>query len=498
MSSSASYSPLSVYGSSLALLTDLYQLTMAQAYWANQLTEVESVFHLFFRRMPFYGGFTVAAGLESVIEWVKRFEVTADDIAYLRQLKNPAGKDLFEEGFLHYLKNLRFTGNIDAVPEGTVVFPQQPLIRVQAPLIQAQLFETALLNLINFPTLIATKAARMLLAAQGEEILEFGVRRAQGIDGGLTASRAAYLGGCSATSNVLAGKLLDIPVRGTHAHSWVMAFDDELASFEAYAKAMPDNSLFLVDTYNTLKGVEHAIEVAKRIKANGHEFLGIRLDSGDLAYLSIQSRTLLDEAGFKDAVIVASNELDEILISELKRQGAKINVWGIGTHLVTGGSQPALDGVYKLSALRNKQGEWEDKIKLSEQPIKVTTPGILQVRRYKKGEENVADCIYDMRDPPKDNCTIIDQHDPTKPILAKADWSYADLLIPVYRNGKCVYASPALKEMRETTLKNLEGFAVGIKRFFNPHIYSSGLESSLYYKKLGLIKRIREQISSGV
>lgn len=496
--SSLPYSPLSIYGSSLALLTDLYQLTMAQAYWANNLTEMDSVFHLFFRRMPFYGGFTVAAGLEAVIEWIKRFEITADDIAYLRQLKNPAGKALFEEKFLDYLAQLRFTGHLDAVPEGTIVFPQQPLLRIQAPLIQAQLFETALLNLINFPTLIATKAARMCLAAQGEEILEFGVRRAQGVDGGLTASRSAYIGGCTATSNVLAGKILNIPVRGTHAHSWVMAFDDELTSFQAYANVMPDNSLFLVDTYNTIKGVEHAITIGKEIKKRGHKFLGIRLDSGDLAYLSIQSRTMLDEAGFKDALIVASNELDEILISELKRQGAKINVWGIGTHLATGGNQPALDGVYKLSALKNSQGEWIDKIKLSEQPIKVTNPGILQVRRYSKEGENIADCIFDVRNPIGEKCNIIDQHDPTKQIVTKASWLHTDLLQPIIKSGRCIYEMPKLEEIRQNTLKNLAGFPVGIKRFFNPHVYNSGLESSLYYKKLDLIKRIRQQISSGV
>lgn len=470
---------------------------MAQGYWSKNITQKESVFHLFFRRMPFQGGFVVAAGLQMVIEWLCEFRASDEDINYLASLKSLKGSPLFEESFLKYLSTLVFTGHLDAVPEGTVVFPQQPLIRVEAPLIQGQLFETAFLNLLNFSTLIATKAARMCLAAQGEPILEFGLRRAQGIDGGLSASRAAYIGGCSATSNLLAGKLLGIPVKGTHAHSWVMAFDQEIEAFEAYAEAMPDNVLFLVDTYNSLKGVEHAIKVAKTLREKGHRFLGIRLDSGDLAQLSIQSRKMLDEAGFQDAVIVASNELDEILISELKRQGAKINVWGIGTNLVTGGTQPALDGVYKLSALRDPGGKWENKIKLSEQLLKVTNPGILQVRRYKHNGENVADLMYDIKEPLQEPCVIIDSFDPTRQTQVNPAWSAQDLLVPIFRNGKCIYESPSLPEIRQATIQNLSEFPVGIKRFYNPHVYAIGLESSLYYKKQDLIKKIRRQVSLG-
>ncbi len=488
----------SLYGTSLGLLTDLYQLTMAQGYFSENLTDKEAVFHLFFRRMPFQGGFAITAGLQHVIEWIENFKVSSDDVRYLSTLKGAEGSPLFTEAFLDYFSQLRFTGNIEALPEGSVAFSHHPLIRVQAPLIQAQLLETPLLNLVNFASLIATKAARVCLAAQGEPILEFGIRRAQGVDGAMTASRSAYIGGCSATSNVLAGKIYGIPVKGTHAHSWVMAFETELEAFEAYARAMPENALFLVDTYASLKGVENAILVAKKMRDMGKRFLGIRLDSGDLAYLSIQSRAMLDAAGFPDAVIVASNELDEILISELKRQGAKINVWGVGTNLVTAGNQPALDGVYKLSALRDPGGEWEDKIKLSEQLVKVTTPGILQSRRYKKNGENVADALYDIRQEPRSGGMIIDPFDPTRQIIIDPSWTYEDLLKPIFKEGKNVYKQPSLEEIRRETSRNLSQFNLGIKRFYNPHVYTRGLESSLYFKKLDLIKRIRQEISAGV
>lgn len=344
-----------LYGQSLALLTDLYQLTMSYAYWKMGLDRKEAVFHLFFRRHPFRGGFTVAAGLEWAIQFLNNFKFESSDLDYLATLKGANGEPLFEPAFFDYLAKMRFSCNVDAIPEGTVVFPYEPLVRVQGPLIQCQILESPLLNLINFSTLIATKAARICIAAQGDSVIEFGLRRAQGIDGSLTASRAAYIGGCDSTSSLLAGKLLDIPVKGTHSHSWIMVFDEELEAFQTYAKCMPDNCVFLVDTYDSLEGVKKAIEVGKWLREQGKKMLGIRLDSGDLAYLSIKTRQLLDEAGFKDAFIVASNELDETLISELKRQGAQIAVWGVGTHLVTAKDQPALDGVYKLSALRDPE-----------------------------------------------------------------------------------------------------------------------------------------------
>ena len=309
---------------------------------------------------------------------------------------------------------MKFTCDVEAMPEGSVAFPYEPLLRIQGPLIQCQILESPLLNLINFPSLIATKAARLRIAAKDDQILEFGLRRAQGIDGILTASRAAYIGGCNATSNVLAGKLFGIPVKGTHSHSWVMVFDDELESFKAFAQEMPANSVFLVDTYNTLEGVKKAIEVGHWLQSIGKKLKGIRLDSGDLAELSIKSRKLLDDAGFQETFILASNELDETLISDLKRQGAQINIWGVGTNLVTSKDQPALDGVYKLSAIRNPGEPWEYKLKLSEQMIKVSNPGILQVKRFNNKNINVADMVYDIHTDLGQNMTMVDPFDPTK------------------------------------------------------------------------------------
>ena len=352
-----------IYKESLALLTDLYQLTMSYGYWKTGLDRKEAVYHLFFRRAPFQGGFTVAAGLEAAIDYLENFHFDESDLHYLADLKNSEGGRSFPDDFLDYLFNLKFSCDVDAMPEGTIAFPYEPLLRIKGPLIQCQILESPLLNLINFPTLIATKAARIRIAAKDDQIIEFGLRRAQGIDGSITASRAAYIGGCSATSNVLAGKLFGIPVRGTHSHSWVMVFDDELESFQTLAENMPANSVFLVDTYDSLEGVKKAIQVGKWLKKKGKTLKGIRLDSGDLAYLSIKSREMLDKAGFPDAAIVASNELDETLISDLKRQGAQVGVWGVGTNLVTSKDQPALDGVYKLSALRDPGGPLEIQVK---------------------------------------------------------------------------------------------------------------------------------------
>lgn len=486
--------PLSIYGQSLALLTDLYELTMAYGYWKQKLDQKEAVFHLFFRRAPFKGGFTLASGLEAVIQFIEHFHFDASDLAYLETLSGPDGQPYFTKEFLDYLHALRFTGHLDAVPEGTVIFPYEPILRVQAPLIQAQILETALLNLTNFPTLIATKAARICLAAQGDPVSEFGIRRAQGIDGGLTASRAAYIGGCESTSNLLAGKLYGIPVKGTHAHSWIMVFDTELESFQSYAEALPSNCIFLVDTYDTLDGVKRAIQVGNWLKQQGKKMLGIRLDSGDLADLSQKSRQLLDQAGFQDAIIVASNELDETLISELKRQGAKITLWGVGTNLVTGKEQPALDGVYKLSALRDPGQPWKYKIKLSEQMAKVSNPGILQVKRFYSEKENVADVIYDIHHPIAPNSQFVDPLDPTHEWILKEGLHSRDLLQPIFKEGKRVYELPSLKEIQQHTQKELALFKVGIKRFINPHLYLVGMEKSLYDLKINLIKQLRGSI----
>lgn len=489
------FSITSLYRQSLALLTDFYQLTMSYGYWKAGIDQKEAVFHLFFRKSPFQGGFTVAAGLEPVVHFLENFHFDDSDLHYLANLKGENELPYFCNQFLDYLKSLKFSCDIDAMPEGSIVFPYEPLVRVQGPLVLCQLLESPLLNLINFPTLIATKAARICIAAKGDSIIEFGLRRAQGIDGALTASRAAYIGGCDSTSNVLSGKLFGIPVKGTHSHSWVMVFDEELEAFQTYAKYLPSHCVFLVDTYDTIEGVKKSIEVGKWLKANGKKLLGIRLDSGDLADLSIKSRKLLDEAGFQDAIIVASNELDEIIISELKRQGAQITVWGVGTNLITAKNQPALDGVYKLSAIRDNKGFWKYKLKLSEQMIKVTNPGILQVRRYKTAQENIADVIYDIHTDINQTCLLIDPLDPTRQKILKDGLQYEDLLKPIFRKGKRIYELPPLNEIRAKTQNELERFSVGIKRFINPHQYPVGLEKSLYNSKIDLIKKIRNHKS---
>jgi nicotinate phosphoribosyltransferase len=480
-------------GSSLALLTDLYQLTMAEAAWKEGLWESEAVFHLSFRKAPFAGGFTICAGLGPVLELLRSWQIGDDDLAFLSTLTGQGGGPLFARDFLAALRGLRLSLDLDAVPEGTVVFPHEPLLRVQGPVAQCMLLESALLNLINFQTLIATKSARICLAARGEPVLEFGLRRAQGIDGALGASRAAFIGGAAATSNVLAGKRFGIPVRGTHAHSWVMLFDDEPAAFRAYARALPGNCVFLVDTYDTLSGVRHAIEVGLALRDQGHELHGIRLDSGDLAWLSLEARRLLDAAGFPRTAIVASNDLDEQLIQSLKEQGAAISVWGVGTRLVTGHGDPALGGVYKLSAMRKKGGGWQHRIKLSEQPIKVSTPGVLGVRRFfhdAPGRPLIADGVYDVHQgfgAPE----VIDLLDPQrrKPIPPGA--SSEELLVPVLRAGAQVYAEPPLAEVRARALAELGRLDFTHKRLLNPHAYPVGLAPGLHAYRAGLIEQQR-------
>ncbi|TAF66931.1 MAG: nicotinate phosphoribosyltransferase [Cytophagales bacterium] len=482
-----------LYGASLALLTDLYQLTMSYGYWKAGMAEKEAVFHLYFRKNPFQGGFTIACGLEYVIHYLQNFAFTPDDIQYLASLQGNDDKPLFEKGFLDYLQQIEFSCDIDAIPEGTVIFPHEPLIRVQGSIVQCQILETALLNIINFQSLIATKAARMFIATKGEPVLEFGLRRAQGIDGSLAASRAAYIGGCSATSNVLAGKLFDIPVKGTHAHSWVMSFDTEIEAFDTYAQHLPNNCVFLVDTYDTLEGVKNAIEVGKKLQAKGYKMVGIRLDSGDLAYLSIEARKLLDEAGFQEATIVASNDLDENIIISLKEQQATINVWGVGTKLVTAYDQPALGGVYKIAAIKNNQNQWNYKVKLSEQSIKISNPGILQVRRFKDDKEFTADMIFSLTSEPENPNTIVDPMDFTRRKSISQNSTYEDLLVPIFKKGKLVYQNPTIHQIRQRASEQLNGFHSGIKRFVNPHSYPVGLEKGLHDFKTNLILKLREQ-----
>lgn len=477
------------------LLTDLYQLTMACGYWKTGIDRKEAVFNLFFRRNPFGGGFAVAAGLEQVLEFVEAYRFEEEDLSYLARLPSTDGRPLFDQGFLDYLRSLRLACDIDAIPEGTVVFPLEPLVRVRGPILHCQLLETALLNILNFQTLVATKAARVVLAARGDPVLEFGLRRAQGVDGGLSASRAAYIGGCSATSNVLAGKVFGIPVRGTHAHSWVMAFDSEMEAFLAWSEAMPGNCTFLVDTYDTFEGVRRAVEVARQMRSRGCEMSGVRLDSGDLAFLSRKVRRILDAAGFTEAGIVASNDLDEYLIETIKQQGGAVNVWGVGTRLVTSYAQPALDGVYKLTAIREPGADWAPRIKLSEQAVKINIPGILQVRRFRSGDECVADMIYDERWPPTGDCRIVDLLDRTRTKRIRAGTPGEDLLVPVARRGRIVYVSPPLAAIRDRTQKEFERFHEGIKRFVNPHVYPVGLEESLYDLRERLIVQARREVS---
>lgn len=486
-------SPLHLYNQSLSLLTDFYQLSMSYGYWKAGIHNKEAVFQLFFRKTPFNGGFTIASGLEAVIDFLENFKFDESDLHYLSTLKNNEGEPFFNEEFFDYLAQLKFTCDVDAIPEGTVVFPYEPLIRVQGPLLQCQILESPLLNLVNFPSLIATKAARVCLAAEGDSVFEFGLRRAQGIDGALTASRAAYLGGCNATSNVLAAKLFGIPVSGTHSHSWVMVFSDEQEAFQTYAENLPGNCIFLVDTYNSLEGVKKAIEVGKWLKKKGKMLLGIRLDSGDLAYLSIESRKLLDKAGFHDCKIYASNELDETVISELKRQGSAIRVWGVGTNLVTGKQQPALDGVYKLSAIKDDHDKWRYTLKLSEQMQKVSNPGILQVRRFKGNSEYIADAIYDIHNFPDHDFHLVDPFDPTREKILKGGVEFEDLLVPIFRKGASVYTQPSLHAIREKTQRGLSHFYSGVKRFLNPHQYVVGMEKKIYDMKIDLIKQIRQK-----
>ncbi len=490
----------SLYRPSLALLTDLYQLTMAHAHWKTGSYRKEAVFHLYFRNHPYGGGFTVACGLARAKEFLSSFRFDGEDLEYLRTLTGGNGSRLFDEGFLEYLREMRLDCDIDAVAEGRVVFPSAPILRVRGPIIAAQLLETPLLNIINFETLIATKAARIAIAAKGDPVMEFGLRRAQGIDGSLAASRAAYIGGCSATSNVLAGKLFGIPVMGTHSHSWVMAFRSELESFERYAEASPSNCVFLVDTFHSLDGVAHAIEVGRELQRSGHRLGGIRLDSGDLAYLSIEARRLLDEAGFQDAVIVASNELDENIITSLREQGAKITSWGVGTRLITGHDQSAMGCVYKLSAVRDPGEPWRARMKLSEQAAKVSNPGIQQVRRFSNGRGFAGDLIW--HEEPGGNAApapfMIDPLDPTRRRQFPPSDRWEDLLQPIFRGGVDVSVPESIAAPRARVQDDVARLHAGIKRFVNPHIYPVGLAEPLFQMRSEVRVRLRNLPADGL
>jgi len=476
----------------LVLLTDLYQLTMAYGYWKLGRADTEAVFHLFFRRAPFGGGYAIAAGIGPILELLPRLRFERSCLEYLQTLQGQDGNSLFGSDFLDYLASLEWKVDIDAVAEGSIVFGHEPLVRVRGPMLQCQLLETLLLNGINFQTLIATKAARICTAAQGEPVLEFGLRRAQGMDGGLAASRAAYIGGCAATSNVLAGKRFGIPVKGTHAHSWVMSFDTEDEAFASYASAMPNNCVFLVDTYDTLDGVRRATEIGHQLRRTGHELLGVRLDSGDLAYLSIEARKILDQAGFPQAVIVASNDLDEHIIENLKTQGARIAVWGVGTKLATAYDQPALGGVYKLGAIRSPRGDWQPRVKLSEQSIKTSIPGTLQVRRWEEEDRFVADVIYPEDQGLDPRAIFVDLGDGTRQSAIRKHWKGRDLLRSVVRLGQVTVEAEPLPKIRDRAQRELSRLHPSIRRFLHPHEYPVGLDIGLHELRTELIQAWRD------
>jgi nicotinate phosphoribosyltransferase len=452
---------------------------MAAAYWQAGTHLQESVFHLFFRRLPFKGGYAIAAGLGPALEWIRDFRFNDADLTYLAGLVTKAGTPMFKPEFIDYLAELRLQLDIDAIPEGHPVFAHEPLLRVQGPILHAQLVETALLNIVNFQTLIATKAARICRAAGGP-VMEFGYRRAQGQDGALSASRAAWIGGCDSTSNVLAGQQFGIPISGTHAHSWVMSFDDEQRAFDLYAEAMPDNTTLLVDTYDTLNGIDCAIVTARKLRDRGHALNAIRLDSGDLAWLSQQARKKFDEAGFPEVKVVASNDLDEHIIESLRHQEAKIDLWGVGTNLVTAADQPALGGVYKLSAIRNDDGTWKPRIKLSEQRAKSSIPGRLQVRRFMQNGRYVGDAIYDTDSGHVSGSMIIDPSNPLQRKTIDPEASHFDLLVPWMKAGETIRSAEPLAKARQRCREELERFDPAILRILNPHLYPAGLEENLH------------------
>ena len=469
----------------LTMLTDLYQLTMMYGYYQHGMDKNEAVFDLFFRQTRENSAYAVMAGLESAIHYINNLHFDKEDIEYLRTL------NLFDEGFFDYLRTLRFTGELYAMPEGTVVFPFEPLVRIKAPIMQAQLMETALLNIINHQTLIATKASRVVYAANGDPVMEFGLRRAQGPDAGIYGARAAVIGGCAGTSNVLTGQLFDIAVKGTHAHSWVMSFPDELSAFRAYARTFPSTCMLLVDTYDTLRsGVPNAITVFNELCEQGYEPVGIRLDSGDLAYLSKKAREMLDEAGYPNAKIFASSDLDETVIRDLKAQGARIDVWGVGTKLITSDDHPALGGVYKMAA-EIVNGELQPKIKRSDNPAKVTNPGYKKVYRLyrKKNGKAIAD-LMTLAHETIDTAKPLRIFDPaqTWKSMVITDFFARELLIPIFIDGKQVYQSPDIHEIQEYAKKELTTMWEEYKRLLNPHVYKVDLSDELYDLKQKLLR----------
>ena len=474
----------------LTLLTDLYELTMMQGYFREKDANETVIFDAFYRTNPDGNAFSICAGLEQVIDYVKNLHFDDADIEYLR------GLGIFDEDFLEYLHNFKFSGDIYAIPEGTVVFPREPLVKVIAPIMEAQLVETAILNIINHQSLIATKTSRIVFAARGDGIMEFGLRRAQGADAGTYGARAAMIAGCIGTSNVLAGKLFDVPVKGTHAHSWIMSFPDELTAFRAYAKLYPSACILLADTYDTLgSGVPNAIRVFQEMRDAGIPltFYGIRLDSGDLAYISKKARKMLDDAGFPDAVISASNDLDEYLIDSLKIQGAAITSWGVGTNLITSKDCPSFGGVYKLAAIMDRHtGKFIPKIKLSENTEKVTNPGNKTIQRIydKETGKIIADliCLVDEEFDEKNSLLLFDPIETWKKThLAPGTYTMRELLVPIFKNGEFVYESPKVMDIREYCKKEQGTLWDESRRLVNPHEIHVDLSNELWHMKAQLL-----------
>lgn len=476
----------------LTLLTDLYELTMMQGYFRNKAQNETVIFDAFYRNNPGDGGYAIACGLEQVIRYVQELHFSPEDIAYLRSLH------IFDEDFLAYLADFHFSGDIYAIPEGTVIFPREPLVKVVAPIMEAQLMETAILNIINHQSLIATKAARVCHAARGDGIMEFGLRRAQGPDAGTYGARAAVIGGCIGTSNVLCGQLFDVPVKGTHAHSWIMSFPDEYSAFKAYADMYPNACILLVDTYDTLKsGVPNAIKVFTEMREAGIPltFYGIRLDSGDLAYLSKKARKMLDDAGFPDAVISASNDLDEFLIDSLKEQGAAITSWGVGTNLITSKDCPSFGGVYKLAAIQAPDGSFIPKIKLSENSEKITNPGNKKIYRiYEKESGKIKADLICMEDETYDESQDLMLFDPLEPwkktLLKAGTYTLRELMVQVFSKGKCVYTSPKTMEIRDYCLQEQDTLWEETRRLVNPHKVYVDLSDKLYQTKIDLLNEM--------
>lgn len=471
----------------LTLLTDFYELTMMQGYYNNHNNDTV-IFDAFYRENPCDSGYAICAGLEQVIDYIKNLRFNEDDLEYFRSLK------IFNEGFLSYLKDFSFTGDIYAVTEGTVVFPMEPLVKVIAPIMEAQLVETALLNIINHQSLIATKASRVVYAAAGQPVMEFGLRRAQGPDAGTLGARAAVIGGCIGTSNVLSAKLYDLPALGTHAHSWIMSFDDELTAFRKYAELYPQNTTLLVDTYDTLRsGVPNAIKVFCELREIGKipTKYGIRLDSGDLAYLSKKARKMLDAAGFPEASITASSDLDEYLIDSLKTQGARIDSWGVGTKLITSRDCPSFGGVYKLSAIK-RDGNFIPKIKLSENQWKITNPGDKKIIRiYEKESGKVKADLITLAEEEYSSENPLLLFDPNatwkKTYLEPNSYTLRELLVPVFLSGKCVYTSPSVMDIRDYCTKEQDTLWDEARRLINPHNVYVDLSVKLYRMKTELL-----------